>query len=200
MNRAPRVNKDERRSQIIEIAIREFGNLGYRQTSMELIALGAGISKPILYQFFDSKEDLYIAVIHQLSEKLVIGIKNTNSNGANTYERVKNGVSMFFALIRENQNLVKLFFGTDYVSDRVCEQIQISMDLTAQAAAETVLQRRELKQGAAILIGKIIVASVMAAAKHTDFEDYEQYQTTLETTASIISRGIEAFPFNQSQA
>ena len=54
----------ERRELIVEAAGRLFGERGYDGTRLDDIAAAAGVTKPILYRHFDSKRDLYLALLH----------------------------------------------------------------------------------------------------------------------------------------
>ncbi len=59
-----------RRESIIEIARKSFTELGYDQTMVEKIALEAGYTKVTIYNYFESKEDLFVAVVSRVYEKL----------------------------------------------------------------------------------------------------------------------------------
>ncbi len=58
-----RMPADERRAQIIDAAERLFGEAGYDSVRLDRIAEEVGVTKPILYRHFGSKQDLYIAVL-----------------------------------------------------------------------------------------------------------------------------------------
>lgn len=62
--------RKQRRDDIIKIAERFFINQGYEQTMVDQIALKAGYSKATLYNYFDSKDDLFIAVVSKAFEKM----------------------------------------------------------------------------------------------------------------------------------
>jgi AcrR family transcriptional regulator len=60
----------ERRALIIEAAGRLFGEHGYERTRIDEIAAAAGVTKPIVYRHFDSKRDLYLALLDRHREDL----------------------------------------------------------------------------------------------------------------------------------
>ena len=60
---SPRLSADARREQILDVAINVFGRAGYYGASMNDIADAAGVTKPVLYQHFDSKGELYSALL-----------------------------------------------------------------------------------------------------------------------------------------
>jgi AcrR family transcriptional regulator len=54
---------DARRTQIMMSGLEVFTEKGFHLTSMDDIARRAGVSKPILYQYFSSKEDFYLGIL-----------------------------------------------------------------------------------------------------------------------------------------
>ena len=65
------VPRPEREDQIVAVAIGEFAEHGYATASMVTIAQRAGISKPLIYQYFGSKDGLYLACLHSVSGGLL---------------------------------------------------------------------------------------------------------------------------------
>jgi AcrR family transcriptional regulator len=65
------VPRAQRTQQIVDVAIGEFAARGYASASMVEIARLAGISKPLVYQYFGSKNGLYLACLHQVAGDLL---------------------------------------------------------------------------------------------------------------------------------
>jgi AcrR family transcriptional regulator len=60
-----------KRDEIVTAAVEVFGRYGFRQTSMDLVAQAAGVSRPALYQYFRNKQDVFAAVAEQVTDQLV---------------------------------------------------------------------------------------------------------------------------------
>jgi TetR/AcrR family transcriptional repressor of mexJK operon len=56
-------NRIDRRQRILDAALKTFAQMGYGGTTMEAVAMAAGLSKPTLYQYFDSKDALFQAMM-----------------------------------------------------------------------------------------------------------------------------------------
>jgi AcrR family transcriptional regulator len=69
-NARPRLGSEERRATIVEAAGRLFGERGYDATTLDDVAAAAGVTKPILYRHFDSKRDLYLALLRRHRDDL----------------------------------------------------------------------------------------------------------------------------------
>src|SRR5256885_17006322 len=67
-----RLSRDERRAQILDAAAGVFAERGYEATSIDEVAEAAGISKPVIYDHFDSKKDLHIALIDKQTDDLLL--------------------------------------------------------------------------------------------------------------------------------
>lgn len=67
----PRLGVDERRAQLIALGLELFGERTYEEISIDEIARAAGISKGLLYHYFPSKRDFYVATIRAAAEQLV---------------------------------------------------------------------------------------------------------------------------------
>ncbi|WP_370262224.1 TetR/AcrR family transcriptional regulator [Limnobacter sp.] len=74
--------------QILEVAGVVFSKRGFHSTSMEEIAEGAGVTKPLLYRYFGSKDALYLATITQVGNHLMSGLTILMAN-PNPKERLK---------------------------------------------------------------------------------------------------------------
>ena len=63
---SPRLNKAERKRQLLAHAKQLFVKLGYHSTTTEKIAAAAGITEPVLYRHFDSKKALFLQVLEEI--------------------------------------------------------------------------------------------------------------------------------------
>jgi AcrR family transcriptional regulator len=70
-----------REQQIIDAACRVFGENGYAGTSVADVADAAGISKPLIYNYFGSKEGLYAVCVHHAASTLTSEIERTAATG-----------------------------------------------------------------------------------------------------------------------
>ena len=75
-----RLSQTERRTQIIEVAMRLFANKGFKGTTTRAIAKLAGVSEAIIFRHFETKEDLYDAIISHTIEKRVLFWEQDESN------------------------------------------------------------------------------------------------------------------------
>jgi AcrR family transcriptional regulator len=98
-----RMPRAERMRQMIEVAERVFSARGYAAASMDEIAELVGVSKPMLYEYFNSKEGLLLACIRE-SRAILREVTEQATVGATTAEdALRHGLLAFFVFIRERR-------------------------------------------------------------------------------------------------
>ena len=80
------VPRAEREQQIVAVAVDEFAGQGYAGASMATIARRAGISKPRIYQYFGSKDGLYLSCLHSVAGGLLDRLEAAERNVDDTVQ------------------------------------------------------------------------------------------------------------------
>src|SRR5437016_1826212 len=120
---APRMSGDERRAQLLTTAREVFARLGYHGTSMDTVAEGAGITKPVLYQHFASKRDLYLELLDDMRERLVDDLDHVPP--AATPEAIlREGVLAFFRFVERNEAAFRLMYDASAEDPEVAKRVQ----------------------------------------------------------------------------
>jgi len=102
-----------RRRQLIRVAVELFGTNGYHSTSMEEIAERAGVTKPVVYQHFPSKSDLYLELLGTLGAELLDTVTTHATAEEVPYRRVLAGFRAYFRFVSERTSAFRLLFGGD---------------------------------------------------------------------------------------
>jgi AcrR family transcriptional regulator len=88
---------------MLEVAGRSFAARGFHAVSMDEIAKQAGISKPMLYHYFGSKEGLYVAYVRQQGRALLAGMRDATEPDASPAERLWEGTLAFLRYVDEHR-------------------------------------------------------------------------------------------------
>ena len=91
-----RLPRDERRALLLSAALEVFTTAGYHSAAMDEIADRAKVSKPVLYQHFPSKLDLYLAVLDLHIDSLVFEIQKAIASTPYNKDRVFATVNTYF--------------------------------------------------------------------------------------------------------
>jgi AcrR family transcriptional regulator len=124
---------------ILQVAGQSFAEGGYNRASMDRIADLAGVSKPMLYAYFGSKEGLYVAYIERTGSELVQRL--VAAAGPTTGEaRVRAVVEEFLAFVQEHDNGWTVLFREMNTSRPLAEQV-------SQLRARIVSEVRRMLEG-----------------------------------------------------
>jgi AcrR family transcriptional regulator len=132
--RGNRLPRDERRGQLLIVASDVFVDRGYHAAGMDEIADRAGVSKPVLYQHFSSKLELYLAVLHRHVENLVSGVQQALRATTDNRRRLHSAVQAFFDFIEHDSQGYRLIFENDYVTEpEVAAQVRVATESCTDA-------------------------------------------------------------------
>jgi len=101
--------RQDRKAIIMETALSLFANDGYHQTSINKIATTAGISKGLMYNYFDSKEALLMEILHKSTESYLLYF-DPDKDGVLTTEEFTFYITQTFDVIDQNLDFWRLLF------------------------------------------------------------------------------------------
>ena len=99
--------REKSREKILSASLDLFANKGYDATSIESIAKKAGISKGLIYNYYDSKKDILIAIFSDARDQGEHIIESLKS-GNNAAQKVRGIVEMYFDMLEKNPEYFKL--------------------------------------------------------------------------------------------
>ncbi|HEY4947213.1 MAG TPA: helix-turn-helix domain-containing protein [Acidimicrobiales bacterium] len=112
-----RLTADARRRQLFDVALRLFAEHGYAATTMDDIAEAAGVTKPLVYQHFESKRALYLELMDVFSGELVSRIVTATANAEGPRQQVELGFAAYFEVMVGNEQAFRLLYGRDAPDD-----------------------------------------------------------------------------------
>lgn len=159
-----RLPKDLRRQQLINNAVRIFAAQGYHHTTMDHIANASNVSKPVLYQHFAGKRDLYLAVLdEEIKNMLKLLIAPLHETEVNR-KRVEGVIGAFFAYARTNVSGYRLIFESDIQSDfAVQERIENLHTIIAEHIAGILAPNAGLPFDEALLTARMLTGMVLSS-------------------------------------
>lgn len=130
-----RLPADRRRRQLLAVAREVFAERGFHATSMDEVAVAAGVTKPVLYQHFPSKRALYQELLADVADELLGTLAAATGGAATGRARVEAGFEAYFRYVTANRAAFRLLFGASVRNDpefaRVAEE-------TVRAAADVI--------------------------------------------------------------
>lgn len=134
-----RLPAEQRRSQLLEVATKLFAERGFHATSMEEIAEGAGVTKPVLYQHFPSKRALYRELLDDVDRQLTDRLLEATASVTTGRERVQAGFAAYFRFVTGNRAAFRLLFGASVRNDAEFAAVaEATIDRVAELIAELI--------------------------------------------------------------
>lgn len=199
-SRQSRLPRAERRAQLLEAAHTVFASRGYHAAAMDDIAEAAKVSKPVLYQHFPGKRELYLALLDSelegLRDALVTAVRTAEDNR----DRVTDTVRAFFDYVAKDSSAHRLVFSSDVTNDpEVSQRLARFEDVIGEAIGEIIQGQAGLSPEEANLLGHALAGMAQTAARRWAQERSVPLERSLELVSRLAWRGIGWFPKDSAQ-
>ena len=163
------MTREARRDQVMAVARDLFAREGYHHVAMDDIAALAQISKPVLYRHFNSKLDLYLAVVDQRGEALVAAINEAlaavEDGATDGRSMVRAIVSSYVQFVEDAGESFSLLFESDVTRDSdVRRRVESASAQAATAICTGLHELAGLPAAQADLLSTALVGMARVAA------------------------------------
>ncbi len=171
---------------------------GYHTAAMDDIADRAGVSKPVLYQHFPGKLDLYLALLDEgiamLLETLGAALTATHDNK----QRVRGAVSAYFAFVDDPDGAYRLVFESDLTNEpAVRARVDAADDACSLMLGRVIAEDTGLSSTEAGLLASGLLGMAQIAARRWLREDPRiRREAAVDLIAGLGWRGIGGFPLS----
>ncbi len=142
---APRLPARERRRLIDSAAARLFAERGFAATTMDAIAAAAGVSKPMLYRHYESKRELFAALLERRRDELAAAPLDEFLHAPGSLrERLEAMTDAWFAHVEQHPHSSRMLF-EDVTGEQ--QLVELQRELRARQRAADVALMRELAPG-----------------------------------------------------
>jgi AcrR family transcriptional regulator len=192
--------KDQRRAQLLDAASEVFTTRGYHAAAMDDIADAAGVSKPVLYQHFESKLDLYLALLDRSCERLADVVAEAMASTGDNAQRVDAAVGAFYDFVSAASGEFRFVFESDLTGDNTVQRRlwRVNNDI-ADAIAHVIAEDTALPIPEAKLLAISLVGLAQVSARF--WVSAEQAQIPLAEAKQLVSslawRGLRGLPLTE---
>jgi AcrR family transcriptional regulator len=191
-----RLPRDARRSQLLGAAREVFVAQGYHAAAMDEIADRAGVSKPVLYQHFPGKRELYIALVDKHAAELLVTCVRAMASSTNNKARVQSAIDALFDFVDEDGESFRLIFESDLTNDDdVRARVEGVENQIAAAIAAVISEDTGLPEAEAMLVGVGLVGVAHVTARFWLATGRKIPRAQAAALVTQLSwRGIRGFP------
>lgn len=195
--RGQRMPRSERRAQLLGAAQSVFVSRGYHAAAMDEIAERAGVSKPVLYQHFPGKLDLYLALLDEHCDTLEHLVRDAMAKKADdNAERVAATIAAYFDFVSREGAAFRMVFESDLTSVPQVRSRLDSVELAcAEAIADVIAEDTGVDDERAMLLGTALAGIGQISARHwlTQGRSIPQDEAA-ELISALAWRGLGSFP------
>jgi AcrR family transcriptional regulator len=194
--RSVRLSRTARRAQLLVAARDVFAAQGYHAAAMDDIAERAGVSKPVLYQHFPGKLELYRALLTTCADDLVERVSEAIASTSGNRERVTAAVEAYFDFVAGDGQAYRLVFESDLRGEPEAAAVvdgALTRCIETVAAAVTADAGLDAPRARLLAVG-LVGLSQVAAQYWLDSEGDVPRDEAVALMSSLAWRGLAGFP------
>jgi len=194
--RGGRMPRNARRAQLLESALEVFVAQGYHAAAMDDIAERAGVSKPVLYQHFPGKLELYLALLDQSCDTIIDACSKALESTEDNKLRVAATMHVFYDYVANAQGAFRLVFESDLTNEgAVRERVDRVTRECAESIAKVIHEDTGLSDEQSRLLSVSLVGMAQVSARFwLDTGGDIEKRDAASLIASLAWRGIRGFP------
>jgi AcrR family transcriptional regulator len=188
-----RMRAPERRAQLLDVARRVFGNSGFHAASMETVAKEAGVTKPILYDHFPSKKDLYLALLDADLGALHEDVRAALDSPLGNRERIRASFQAYFDFVDGHGEGFRLLMQeTVGAEDEFRELVAEVRDQILAEVAELIVRESKglLDREHAEIVALALIGMVETVAQRRPGGRAEKRKEAVDVLVRLAWRGI----------
>ncbi|MEN8706946.1 MAG: TetR/AcrR family transcriptional regulator [Nocardioides marinisabuli] len=186
----------ERRAQLLDSALGVFVASGYHAAAMDDIAERAGVSKPVLYQHFPGKMDLYLALLDIACDQVIENCRAALASTPDNKQRVAATIDAFYDYVADDNGAFRLVFESDLTNEAAVRQLvdRVTTECAAMIA-EVIRDDTGLPDEASRLLAVSLVGMAQVSARFwlNDTAGIDRADATALITG-LAWRGIRGYP------
>jgi AcrR family transcriptional regulator len=164
-----------------------FAKNSFHDTSMNDVAEAAGVTKPVLYQHFASKRDLFLQLLGEIGEQLRESIAKATADASGPRQQIELGFNAYFTFVAENQSAFTVLFGSRTRQDEEFALEALNVEHSVAQVVADLIDIDTLSLERKLLLGNAIVGMAESACHYWLGNDVDVDPTTLAAEVSQLA-------------
>jgi AcrR family transcriptional regulator len=112
VQRRKKVPRAEREARMLDVAMPLFAERGFHAVSVDEVAVGAGVTKPMVYAYFGSKEGLFAACVDRAAAGLIGALEQSAAQHDDPEQRMWHGLLTVFRFVDAHREAWRVLYGS----------------------------------------------------------------------------------------
>ncbi|HZA60232.1 MAG TPA: TetR/AcrR family transcriptional regulator [Actinomycetota bacterium] len=188
-----RMRGPERRAQLLTVARSVFARDGYHGVTMDDVAAEAGITKPILYDHFPSKRELYLALLEADLSELRERVHSALQDSTGNRERIRGSIGAYVSFVDEHAEGFQLLMQEAIGAEREFrDMIATFRDGVMSEVADVIARESKgrVPRDEAEIVAQALIGMTETVAQQGIGRSKAERDQTIETLVRLAWRGI----------
>jgi AcrR family transcriptional regulator len=188
-----RMRGPERRAQLLDVARKVFGGHGFHTVTMDTVAREAGVTKPILYDHFPSKRELYLALLEADLDLLRNRLHTALQAPTGNRQRIRASFQAYFDFVDDHAEGFRLLMQEAIGAERQFREMvgQFRNEVLKEVAELTLRESKgnlDRNEAEAVALG--LIGMVETAAQHNPGDSKPERRAAVNTLVRLAWKGI----------
>ena len=160
---------------------------------MDMIAEAAGVSKPVLYQHFASKQDLYLALIDDSAEHFDAALESALGSTTDPHEKVRATYRSYFEFVVSHREEFVILFNSDVYEPEAQQRIRNLRQRSATRIVTALKNFTDLDDADADLLCRTLIGTAEVVVKQLDSSTQNNFEAHLNLLTQMSWGGLHSF-------
>ncbi len=181
----------ETRDKLLEAAENEFGERGFHEAAISGITQRAGVALGTFYVYFDSKEEIFRALVSHMGHLTRQWIAERIGESPDRLTAERRGIQAFFEFVRRHSNLYQIISEAQFVAEDAYREYYTSFADAYRQNLEQAANDKDIREGDyEVWAWALIGMSVFLGMRFAAWDDSRSSEEMAATVADLISTGM----------
>lgn len=181
----------ETRDKLLEAAENEFGERGFHEAAISGITQRAGVALGTFYVYFDSKEEIFRALVSHMGHLTRQWIAERIAESPDRLTAERRGIQAFFEFVRRHNNLYQIISEAQFVAEDAYREYYTAFADAYRQNLERAADDKDIREGDyEVWAWALIGMSVFLGMRFAAWDDSRSSEEMAATVADLISTGM----------
>lgn len=181
------------REKLLRAAESEFGARGFHAVAISDITRSAGVALGTFYVYFESKEEIYRALVAHMSRTVRSWVAERVADAPDRLTAEREGIKAYLEFVRQHKGLYRIISEAEFVANDAFVEHYTVFANAYQEALETAAGKEEIREGDfEVWAWAIMGMDVFLGMRFSEWDEAESPDAVADSVHDLISNGIAA--------
>jgi len=179
------------RDKLLEAAETEFGEKGFHDAGISGITYRAGVALGTFYTYFESKEEIFRALVTFMSQRTRTWISERVANAPDRLTAERMGIAAYIEFARQHKSIYRIMTEAEFVAPEEYRQHYSGFSKAYRANLKKAAENGEIREGDFDTWSWAIMGiSMFLGMRYAEWDDSQPVEDIAEIVTDLIARGI----------